>query len=287
MKRAALFFAIFSLAATGFAGFKVKNLKPKKAEEFQTRSTVAAVTYAADLLLDAKDQNTYFYKELTPSNLIAVRLAIFNRGQEELVLPLDGLQLLDPDGNELALVSPEVVAQAVLQGMTVKAQAKTKQPANVAGSIPDPRRDPANPQYDPRLDPDDPRYDPQDPRNRGQNTPGSYPTGTYPPGSSPTGRFPGSRPSGGTLGIPGIILGTGGGRGGRGGGGGGDLSQIEKQLAEKDFSDKAHTSDPVLSSMTRDRFLYFSIPKPTSATKGYVLRLPAGKGMPQEVVLKF
>jgi hypothetical protein len=72
-----------------------------------------------------------------------------------------------------------------------------------------------------------------------------------------------------------------------GGKGGGDLSQYETQLVEKDFSDKAHTAEPILPSLTRDKFLFFLLEKPPAALKGFTLDIPAGKGMPQEIVLKF
>lgn len=273
MKKAAVIIGILCLAYSALAGFKVKNVKPKKPEQFQSRAVIADVTYAADLLLDGKDQKSYFCKELTPSNVIAVRLAIFNNGKDEVILPLDGLELLAPDGKSIPIVSPELVAQAVLQGKTAVPQSRQNKPwvGVGAGGSGDPRRDPSDPQYDPRLDPNSPRYDPNDPRNRGQYPPGSYPPGTI-PGTYP----PGTYPSGGTLG--GIILTP---------GGDGDLSKFERELAEKDFSDKAHTSDPVPSSMSRDRFLYFSIAKPPAEAKGYALRLPVSKGIPQEVILKF
>jgi hypothetical protein len=151
--------------------------------------------------------------------------------------------------------------------MRIHAASKEKIPqVRAGGGGGDPRRDPTDPQYDPRLDPNSPRYDPNDPRNRGQ-----YPPGTYPPGSYP---------SGGTMGRPGIVVYP-------GGAGGEDLSQFERQLAEKDFSDKAHTTDPIPGSMSRDRFLYFSLEPPRTESKGYTLRLPVSRGIPQEVILKF
>jgi hypothetical protein len=136
------------------------------------------------------------------------------------------------------------------------------------GGSSDPRRDPSDPRYDPRMDPNNPGYDPNDPRNRGQYPTGTT-TGTYPPSTYP---------SGGTLGRPGIILNTGGGE---------DLSRFERELAEKDFRDKAHTPEPVPTSMNRDRFLYFSIEAPPAVSKGYTLRLPVSKGIPQEAVIRF
>ena len=72
-----------------------------------------------------------------------------------------------------------------------------------------------------------------------------------------------------------------------GGGGGGDMSQFEKQLVEKDFDDKAHSSDPIDGSMIRDRFLYFSMKDRPTTAKGFALRLPKSKGIPEEVVLRF
>ncbi len=72
-----------------------------------------------------------------------------------------------------------------------------------------------------------------------------------------------------------------------GGGGGGDMSQFEKQLVEKDFDDKAHSTDPIDGSMIRDRFLYFSMKDRPVSTKGFTLRLPKSKGIPEEVILRF
>ena len=275
MKRAILVLSILCLASAVFAGFKVKNLKPKKPGQYQGSVTVAGVTYAADLLLDGKDQKEYFYKELTPANIIAVRLAIFNNGNDEVILPLDGLELLAPDGKKFSPVSPESAAQAVLSNTPVVAKSKSE-PRQIGigpGSSRDPRRDPTDPRYDPRLDPNSPSYDPNDPRNTGQ-----YPPTTNPPGTTP-GTYPTSTyPSGGTYGRPGIIINTGGGE---------DLSKFERALAEKDFSDKAHTQEPVPVTMSRDRFLYFSIEAPPGASKGYTLSLPVSKGIPQEVTIKF
>jgi hypothetical protein len=280
MKRAVLIIGILFLASAVFAGFKVKNLKPKKPEQFQGRATVAGVTYAADLLLDGKDQKDYFYKELTPVNIIAVRLAIFNNGNEEVILPLDGLELLAPDGKKIPLVSAESAVQAVLSNAPAVPQSRgePRQVAVGTGGTRDPRRDPTDPQYDPRLDPNSPRYDPNDPRNTGQYPPGQNPPATYPPGTTP-GTYPASTyPSGRTYGRPGIVINTGGGE---------DLSKFERALAEKDFRDKAHTAEPVPASMSRDRFLYFSIVTPPAASKGYVLRVPVSKGIPQEIAIKF
>jgi hypothetical protein len=274
MKRAVVILGILCLASAVFAGFKVKNLKPKKPEQFQGRVTVAGVTYAADLLLEGKDQKDYFYKELTPFNIIAVRLAIFNNGNDEVVLPMDSLELLAPDGKKIPLVSPESTAQAVLSNTPAVPQSRgePRQIGIGAGSTTDPRRDPTDPRYDPRLDPNSPSYDPNDPRNGGR-----YPPGQYPPGTT-VGTYPNTYPSGGTMRRPGIVINAGGGE---------DLSRFERELAKKDFCDKAHTPEPVPVSMSRDRFLYFSIEAPPAASKGYTLRVPVSKGIPQEIAIKF
>ena len=274
MRKTAVIAGILCFALAASAGFKVKSIKPKKPEQFQSRVTLAGVTYAADLLLDGKEQKEYFYKELASSNLIVVRLAVFNKGNEDVVLPLDTIHLLTPNGDALAVAAPETVAEAVLKGMAVPAQAKANAPPITVGpaNSGDPRTDPSDPRYDPTLDPNSPRYDPNDPRNRGQ-----YPR-AYPPVYSPGTYPPSTYPSGGTLGRPGVVLNP---------GGGGDLSKFEAELAEKDFSDKAHTNEPVLSSMIRDKFLYFSVKAQQTSTKGYVLRMPVSKGIPQEVDIKF
>jgi hypothetical protein len=81
--------------------------------------------------------------------------------------------------------------------------------------------------------------------------------------------------------VPGIVLGPG------RGGGGGELSQFEKQLVEKDFNDKAHTTDPIEPSTIRDRFLFFSMKDRPANGHGFTLRLPKAKGIPEDVVLKF
>jgi len=261
MRRTLILIALSSSVLTAVAGYKVKLVKPKKPSQFQASTAVDGVTYSADLLLEGKDQKDYFWKELTPSNIIAVRLAVFNSGKLEVVLPLDGIQLLSPEGEGLALLAPDTVAQAVLQGLVVTAEMKNKSVA-VSPSVRsgDPRYDRTDPRYDPRLDPNDPTYDPTDPRNRRS---GGY-------------NGPWSRP-----GVD-VVMNPGGGAGG-----GGDLSQFEKQLVEKDFQDKAHGAEPVAPSLNRDKFLYFSMAKPPSSPKGFVLRIPASKGIPQGVLLKF
>jgi len=272
MKRALAFLVGLCLVGSAFAGFRVKLIKPKKPEQFQSFVTVGDVTYAADLVIDEKSQKEYFHKELTPSHVFAIRLAVFNRGRGNVVLPLDRLQLTDAAGKEIAPVAPAAVAQAVLQGKVVTAKADDKGPVQVSPGQRDPRTDPTDPRYDPRVDPNDPRYDPRidpndpryDPRYDPRNT--RNPGGTYDPWYRP--------------GID-VILNPG------AGGGGGDLSQFEKVLAEKDYVDKAHSLEPVDASSTRDKFLYFSVPEKPAAGKGFVLRLPQGKGSANDIVLKF
>lgn len=264
MKRRSVLLLLMCFSTTAIAGFKVKLVKPKKADQFQVQTTTSSVTYAADLLLEGKAQDDFFYKELAPSNVIAVRLAVFNRSAGEVVLPLEGIQLFAPEGKEIAPVAPDAVAKAVLQGLVVTAEVKENKPVAVSPSIRtgDPRYDPSDPRYDPRMDPTDPSYDPNDPRNRRYGRNGPY--GPY------------IRP-----GID-VVLNP-----GASGGGGGDLSQFERQLVEKDFDQKAHAPEPILSSLTRDRFLYFSIPNPGRNPSGFILKIPPSKGIPQEIILKF
>lgn len=274
MKRWILSSLVLCLAAPAFPGFKPKNIRPKKPEQYQTREAAGGVTYAADLLLEGKAQKDFFYKELTPAGVIAVRLAVFNNSGSGVILPLDKLQLVGPDGVEIALVAPDAVAQAVLSGMVVTAEVRKKDgPVKVAPNMRtgDPRSDRSDPRYDPRLDPNDPSYDPTDPRNRPVNDP-RYNDPRY--GDPRYGGYP--RP-----GVD-IILNP-----GAGGGGGGDLSQYEKQLVEKDFGDKAHSSDPIDASMARDRFLFFSIQALPGGGKGFTLTIPKSHGIPQDVTLKF
>ncbi len=278
MRRSILLLTVLCVSLSGYAGFKPKNVRPKKPEQYQIKAAAGGVTYAADMLLDGKEQKDFFYKDLTPSGIIAVRLAVFNNTGGGLVLPLDRLQLTGPDGSELPLVAPDTVAQAVLSGMVVTPEIRQKDaPVKVAPNVRtgDPRTDRTDPRYDPRLDPNDPSYDPTDPRNRPINDP-RYNDPRYDP------RY--NDPRYGGYPRPGVdvILNPGGGRGS-----GGDLSQFEKQLAEKDFSDKAHSMDPIDGSMVRDRFLYFSIKDLPAGSKGFTLRIPKSKGIPEEIVLKF
>ncbi len=286
MKRIVLLFQALCLSVSAFGGFKVKNVRPKKPEQYQVRATVGGVTYAADLLLEGKDQKDFFYKELTPSNIIAVRLAIFNNSRNEVILP-DGIQLLAPGGKELPLLAPESVARAVLDGPVVPVQAerpdRTAQPSPTIRAG-DPRVDRTDPRYDPRLDPNDPSYDPTDPRNRPMGDPRYDPNDPRNgPVTDPRYGNPRYDPRYGGYGVPSVIVSP---RVG-GGGGGAGLSQYEKQLAEKDYIDKAHSSDPIDGMMIRDRFLYFSLGDRPMTAKGFMLRIPKSKGIPEEIVLKF
>jgi hypothetical protein len=264
--------AAFS-SAIAFAGFKVKLVEPKQPEKFQVHATVAGVTYAADLLVDAKEQKKYFYRELSPSHIIALRLAIFNNGKGEVVLPLQTLRLIGPDGKEITPVDPAIVAEAVLRGRTVVA-GESKNPAAVVSPgmrTGDPRLERNDPRYDPRLDPNDPRYDPTLDPNRP----------TYDP-NDPRSRYPNDPRYGGAWGRPGVdvVLSP-------GGGSNVDLTEHEQALVRKDFDDKAHSTDPIGASEKRDRFLYFSIASPPSGRKGFKLQIAPSKGIPQEVVLEF
>ncbi len=65
------------------------------------------------------------------------------------------------------------------------------------------------------------------------------------------------------------------------------MTQFEKQLVEKDFNDKAHTTDPIEPSTTRDRFLFFTMKDRPATVHGFTLRLPKSKGISEEVVVKF
>jgi len=264
MKRLAFLIPVLLLSAVGYAGFKAKTIKHKKPEQFQARATAADITYAADLLIQEKEQKEIFYKDLISSNIIAVRLAVYNGGKEEFNLSVETIRFFGPDGAEIPPLEPAVVAQAVVQGLVVAAEMKKKEaPVSVGASTRDPRYDPSDPRYDPSMDPTDPRYDPNDPRNRRSR----------------------DDPYGGVYGRPSVdvILNP----GGMGGGQGGDVSQYEKQLIEKDFDDKAHHSDTILPSFTRDRFLYFSVKEKPATGDGYTLRLAPAKGRPQEVLLQF
>jgi hypothetical protein len=267
MNRAFLLVLLFFLSLPLTAGFKPKTVRPKKPEQYQARATLGGVTVAADLLLEAKEQRDYFYKELTAANVVALRLAVFNQSGGEVVLPLDSLRLIGPEGKDLAVVAPEAVAKAVLDGMVVGERvAADSAPVGVRPSTPptygDPRSDPSDPRYDPRMDPNDPTYDPSDPRNR---TAGRRP-----------GYGPWSRP-----GVD-VVLNP-----GAGGGSSADLSRFEKAMVEKDFNDKTHQPDPLVAGMARDRFIFFSLADRPPGPRGFILRLPPGRGIPGELVLRF
>ena len=261
MRRAVLVAMMVCVATFCFAGFKAKTVKPKKPEQFQTRVTVGEVTYAADMLLQEKEQKDLFYKDLTLFDMFAVRLAVFNKGSSEVAMPVEDFHLFAPDGTEVQSVGPDVVAEKVLEVLSVASDVKKRNPPVAIGPAPrsdDPRRDPRDPRYDPTADPNDPRYNPNDPRNDPRNDPYNRPN-------------------------VGVVLNPGGGTTDTVG----DVSQYEKVLVEKDFSDKAHHSDPVLPSFTRDKFLYYSVKEIPMSTRGYVLRIPPGKGRTDEVVLRF
>jgi hypothetical protein len=261
-KQVALLCAALLSVSAGLAGFKVKLVQPKKPDRFQSQVTVAGVTYAADLLLDSGEQKKFFYKELNRSNVIAVRLAVFNSSRGEVVLPLQSIQLLGPGGEELPPVAPLAVAEAVLQGRMVVAGASKNPPVAISPNMRtgDPRMDPSDPRYDPTMDPSRPTYDPNDPRNRYPNDP-RYGGPWYRPGVD-------------------VVLSP-------GGGSAADLTEHERALVIKDFEDKAHTTEPVLSPQTRDRFLYFSASPVPANSKGIRLRLTPSKGIPTEIVLEF
>jgi hypothetical protein len=272
MRRLALMAAMVCIPTFSLAGFKAKNVKPKKPEQFQTRVTVAGVTYAADMLLQEKEQKEFFYKELTLFDIFAIRLAVFNKGSSEVAMPVEDFHLYAPDGTEVAAVDPDAVAEKVFEVLDVASDIKKRNPPVALGPGPrtnDPRLDPRDPRYDPTLDPNDPRYNPNDPRynpNDPRNDPRNDPNGG-----------PWNRPN------TGVVLNPAGGSVDTTG----DVSQYEKALVEKDFSDKAHHPEPVLPSYTRDKFLYYSVTEIPASARGYTLRLPAGNGRPEEVVLRF
>ena len=98
MRRVVAVFLPLCLFPAALAGFKVKLIKPKKPDQFQVRVVVSGVTWAADLLVSPSQQKDFFYKELTPVNVFAVRLAIFNTGGGQIVLPVERVELMDPAG---------------------------------------------------------------------------------------------------------------------------------------------------------------------------------------------
>jgi hypothetical protein len=251
MKRLIAWLGMLLIALSAAGGFKAKTVRPKKPEKFQARAVSSGITFAADLLLDGRNQAEFFFKELSPSNVIAVRLAIFNGSNGEIVMPLDDIQLIDPDGKEIVPVEPEIVAHAVLQGFPVSST--TEQPpvqvtSTAGGRVS--RTNPSNPDYDPRLDPTNPGYDPTDPRNTGYGR---------------------SRPD-----VMVIMNPT-----------GGKYGEISGRLIEKDFMDKAYSADPIPPSLMRDRFIYYGFKNRPAGTKGFELRLMKGKGISEPVILKF
>jgi hypothetical protein len=245
MRKIAFLIGILSIAFSVVAGFKAKNVKPKRPEQYQVRTVVPGVTLAADLLLEGKEQGDFFFKELISCHLIAVRLAIFNNSGNEIVLPAAGIRLIDPSGSDLRLVSPREAAVAVLQGFPVRAEKNDNPPVQVSPARPtNPRLDRTSPNYDPRLDPADPSAD--------------------------------SRRS--SARAPGVDVVLNPDRGN---------TSISAQLIEKDFENKAYVEDPIAPSMTRDRFLYFSIGNLPANPKGFELHLPSGQGLPGPTILKF
>jgi hypothetical protein len=255
MRKLFLWMAILAFATSALAAFKAKPIKPKRPEQFQVRTWASGITIAADLLLTDKQQKDFFYQALNPIKVIPLRLAIFNETKGEVQIPLDGIQLIAPDGKSVPRIEPAAVAQAVLQGLPAGPESGGEPPVQVGASprTVSTRTDPNDPSYDPRLDPTDPRYDPNDPRNRG------YHDRRIVPGVD-------------------VILNP---------SGGGDNKEISARLIEKDFSDKAYLPDPVLPSMKRDRFLYFLFAERPADFKGFQLRLPEGRGFPQGAALKF
>jgi hypothetical protein len=164
MRKPIAWLGMLLMALYAAAGFKAKTVRPKKPEKYQVRAVISGITFAADLLLDGRDQTEFFVKELTPSNVIALRLTILNDSSGEIVISPDDIQLTDPNGKEIVPVDPETVAQAVLQGLPVSSDVDR---APVQVSQRRSRTDKSDPGYDPRLDPTDASYDPTDPRNTG------------------------------------------------------------------------------------------------------------------------
>jgi hypothetical protein len=251
MKRLIPWLGMLLIALNAAGGFKAKTVRPKKPERFQARAVSSGITFAADLLLDGKDQREFFFKELSSANVIAVRLAIFNGSNSEIVMPLDDIQLVGPDGKEIIPVEPEAVAHAVLHGFPVSS-ATEQAPVQVGSTTRtrSSRTDRSDPGYDPRLDPTTPNYDPTDPRNTGYSR---------------------SRPD-----VLVILNPT-----------GGKYGAISGQLIEKDFVNKAYSADPIPPSMMRDKFIYYGLENHAPGTKGFELRLLKGKGISEPVILRF
>ena len=150
MRKPLLLVLALMLATGAVAGFKVKLIKAKKPDQFQKRVAIGDVIWAADLLTDGGDQKDFFYKELTPSNVVAVRLALFNRSGSSLVIPAAAIELRDPAGKSLSQAEPVAVADAVLAGKVVTAGTAEEAPlATVRPVMRDPRYDPNDPLLDP------------------------------------------------------------------------------------------------------------------------------------------
>jgi len=254
MRRLFLCVAIVALATSVFGGFKAKPVKTKRPEQYQVHAAVSGVTVAADLLLSDKEQKDFFYKPLNPSGVVPLRLAVFNDTKNEIFIPLEGIQLVGPDGKEIPKVEAQAVAEAVMKGLPIGSTAD-EPPVQVAAGprVVSSGSDPTDPDHDPGLDPGDPRYDPSDPRS------GRYGDRRIVPGVD-------------------VVLNP---------SSGDDYNEISARLIEKDFSDKAYLADPILPSMKRDRFLYFSMPDHSAGVKGFELRLLKGRGFTEGLSLKF
>jgi hypothetical protein len=251
---------MFFLTTVSFAGFKSKIIKSKPSEKFQISFTASGVTFAADLLLSDKEQKEYFSEALNQNNLIPVRLAVFNNSKDEVLIPLDGIQLICPGGKALKPLTLDAVVKHISRDS--EASSKDGAPPVQVSTGPkikkDSRTDRTSPNYDPRLDPTDPRYDPNDPRNTGRNR--TYDDGRMTPGVD-------------------VVLNP--------SRGGGNTDEITRRLIEKDLVDKAFIAEPIAPSFTRDRFLYFSIKDHPTGINGFELHLPQGNGVSQDVILIF
>ncbi len=270
MRKIIFFIGILCFAGIAAAAFKAKIVKPKKPERFQSHVAASGISFAADLLLEGREQKDFFCKELTPHDVIAVRLAIFNDSKNEVVLPLEEIRLTDPNGREVPWVGAEVVAKAVTEG--IKTNSKVDQPkvavsdkpyrripqANRTDPTYDPRRDPMDPNYDPRLDPSNPNYDPN-----------CYPNSPCDRVSRQSRRLP----------TPGVHVDV--------NPYGSEYGTISEKLIQKDFNNKAHSTDPIPPSTVRDKFLFFALTDRPAGVEGFELHLPQGNGIPQPITLKF
>jgi hypothetical protein len=279
VRKIGVFLWILLFAAVATAGFRAKNIKPKRPERFQVHVTIAGVTYASDLLLNSKEQRRYFPQELTSHNIVALRLAIFNKSSQEVQIHLEGIHLTDPEGKEFALISPDMVSQAVLLGYKAGSEEDRRRAllAHMTGSD-DPRSDKNSPDYDPRRDPNDSRYDPRadpiDPNYNPINDP-THPSYSPQQASAKDKIRIDQTNQGSTISLPDILNGRSG------------NPVFRAKLIEKDFMDKAYWGDPVLSSMRCDKFLYFTIANPPASVKGFELRLFQSSGNREPIILKF